>query len=194
MGTGGSRWGAGRRGYRVKAEDASPLDIRLLRTKRAIGDVHPFVWEWWMGNRSCGNVGVMLALDEMHLIYRTRNNSADEGTQRTQSISISRTPCNFGGEREWFDCPRCQRRCAVIYFRWNHFACRRCQQVAYASQSGGPLDRLLNKARKARARVVWPKPRGIRWATQRALSERADHLEAIAERILFARSGEDIEL
>lgn len=193
MGAGGSRWGAGRPGYRIKAEDASPLDIRLLRAKRATGDAHPFVWEWWMGSRSRGNVGVMLSLNEMQLIYRTRNNSADEGTQRTQSVSISRTRCNFGGEREWFECPCCPRRCAVIYFRWNHFACRRCQQVAYASQSGGPLDRLINKVRKAKARVVWPKPKGMRWQTHKALSDRAYELEMTAQRILFARSGEDFD-
>jgi len=193
MGTGGSRWGAGRPGHKVKAEDASPLDIRQLRAKRSTRQLQLFVWEWWHGSRFCGSVAVMLADDRMSLIYRTQNSSDEELTQRTQSISISRTPCNFGGTREWFECPTCPRRCAVVYFRSDRFACRRCQHVAYTSQSGGPLDRLINKVRKAKARVVWPKPKGMRWETHKALSDRAYELELTAERILFARCGEDFD-
>ena len=43
------------------------------------------------------------------------------------------TPCHFGGERLWFQCPTpgCHRRAAKLYLGARVFACRRCYNLAY---------------------------------------------------------------
>ncbi len=56
------------------------------------------------------------------------------------SFSLSTTPCFFGGKRYWFLCPAedegkpCNRRVGVLYFIRGEYACRRCANLAYASQ------------------------------------------------------------
>ena len=86
------------------------------------------------------------------------------------TIRLVAVPCNFGGERHWFLCPHCRGRAAVLYENSNsHFVCRRCSNLAYASQNESDIDRQYRKVRGLRARlgasmnllepVIW-NPRG----------------------------------
>lgn len=95
-------------------------------------------------------------------------------------IQIVATPCHFGGERRWFLCPHCLRRCAVLY-RADH-RCRRCARGHYRGEHLSPLDRKLAKARKLRRKLgqdhpnaskpIPVKPPRMRWHTyQRVRSE-----------------------
>jgi hypothetical protein len=70
------------------------------------------------------------------------------------SVSITWTPCNYGGERAWFICPAlgCGRRVAILY-GGRVFACRRCYQLAYESQRLTARDRVLAKAQKIRLQL-----------------------------------------
>ena len=60
---------------------------------------------------------------------------------------------------------------AVLYLRTNGFACRCCQRVAYASQSGDDLDRGWRRQRKAEAKLGenWQRPKGMHDTTHRRL-------------------------
>ncbi|HUC01536.1 MAG TPA: hypothetical protein VMA75_01365 [Candidatus Paceibacterota bacterium] len=53
---------------------------------------------------------------------------------RNNAITIVETSCHYGGVREWFVCPRCERRCGNLYKDEDDFACRRCMDFGYASQ------------------------------------------------------------
>ena len=70
-----------------------------------------------------------------------------------QAISFDRTPCNYGGFRTWFLCPRCWERVAVFYGAGKYFLCRHCYDLTYASQQENRADRLMRKARKIRERL-----------------------------------------
>ena len=48
-----------------------------------------------------------------------------------QVINFAKTACTFGGFRFWFVCPDCNRRCASLYKRKNHFTCRVCHRFKY---------------------------------------------------------------
>jgi hypothetical protein len=63
------------------------------------------------------------------------------------------TECNYGGCRPWFGCRQCGRRVAVLYPRQRGFACRRCNRIAYASQSGDEIDRTWRKQSKLERRL-----------------------------------------
>lgn len=85
------------------------------------------------------------------------------------------TDSAFGGQREWFLCPDCKRRCAIIY-RADHaprWGCRLCLNGHYRSERMSPKDRRLHAAFKLRTRLGQknggifahfpPKPKGMHW-------------------------------
>ncbi len=53
--------------------------------------------------------------------------------QVRNQIPLTTTPCIFGGVRDWFACPGCGGRCAILYALKGHFQCRACNRLAYAS-------------------------------------------------------------
>ena len=95
-----------------------------------------------------------------------------------QRVAISRTSCNFGGERAWAICPRCSRRVAILFDRGGLFACRGCCGLTYSSQRETPKFRSIRKARKMRERfgggenlmAPFPdKPKRMHWRTYERL-------------------------
>ena len=57
------------------------------------------------------------------------------------------------GYRQWWLCPRCRRRCGVLYFD-NGFACSLCIKPAYECQNGSRTDYLARKIRDLSVRVL----------------------------------------
>lgn len=54
----------------------------------------------------------------------------------SQLVGVTTTPCNYGGVRYWFKCPRCRGRCGVLYSRhgMTEWRCHKCYQIIYESQ------------------------------------------------------------
>ena len=80
-----------------------------------------------------GDLEMMLVHDPIELDWYLKivNPGPRNGNN---AISIIETPCHYGGVREWFECPRCDRRCGILYKDEDDFACRRCMDFGYASQ------------------------------------------------------------
>lgn len=55
------------------------------------------------------------------------------GERRECRVGIMETPQPFGGQRHWFLCPGCSRRCCVLYLTAN-ILCRKCLGVNYQSE------------------------------------------------------------
>jgi hypothetical protein len=100
-------------------------------------------------------------------------------------ISLTTTPQRLGGARNWFVCPGCHRRCAILYCR-GYFRCRECADLAYESQREGPRWRALSRAQKERLRLggsanltepLPAKPKGMHWRTYARRMERLVVLE-----------------
>ncbi len=103
-------------------------------------------------------------------------------------IKLTTTPAGFGGERKWFLCPLCDRRCGILYnnavYGW---ICRICANGRYASEVKSPIDRRYRKARKLRRRLgqadpnmtlPFPgKPTGMHWSTYLRLRKQGLALE-----------------
>ena len=64
---------------------------------------------------------------------------------RIQGIAVDRIPMRYGGQRYYLLCPKCGRRCEILYFpdTWVHIAaCRLCYDLTYqSSQEAHQLDR-----------------------------------------------------
>ena len=71
-----------------------------------------------------------------------------------ERIVTTWTGTNFGGRRQWFLCPSCDRRCAIIYRRGNGplWCCRICGGGRYLIEHESPHQRKLSKLVKVRKR------------------------------------------
>jgi hypothetical protein len=133
MSKGGRRKGAGRPPHKLKAENTSVLDVAYLSRN---GHLDSGNWKrlYW---RQYGEV-------RLEALVKAFDNhiTVDIGLS-SHWIGLTQTPCHFGGVRRWFICTRCGNRMGMLYMRHGKFACRRCQKIAYQSQSGDAEDRLI---------------------------------------------------
>jgi len=70
------------------------------------------------------------------------------------NLSLTHSPCNYGGVRFWFLCS-CGKRCTKLYFRCRTYACRQCHQLNYISQQWNKSDIPLLRVRRLRNRLQW---------------------------------------
>ena len=167
MGTGGSRYGAGRPASNVKAEQSRRIDVRRWQREGILQPFQAGTWQWTdrdTGVRTAA-IGYRASGDSVTLDYSI------DGTPHKQSIRLTSTPCNYGGTRPWFTCPVRGERVAVLFLRAGRFACRHCQRIAYASQSGDLIDRTWRKQSKAEAKLGpnWARPKGMHETTRERL-------------------------
>ncbi len=106
-----------------------------------------------------------------------------------ERIVTTWTQTNFGGRRQWFLCPSCDRRCAIIYRRGAGplWGCRECGGGRYLSERETQWERKLRKALKIRWRlgqknpslmVPFPeRPRGMHTATYERIRADAEQCE-----------------
>lgn len=102
-------------------------------------------------------------------------------------IPISRTPGPFGGMRNWFLCPQCDRRCVLLY--GNSYVCRICARGRYRSELASPRQRRFLRAQKTRRKLgqstgglVAPfpdKPKSMHWATYLKIRGGAAEIEQV---------------
>lgn len=185
MAKGGARCGAGRPGYRAKAEQLVRVDIRVWHRRGLLWVGGTNWFPFYRGNQHTTTVRFTVSADSIRLAYSLDNN------EYSQTISTTTTPCALGGTRPWFECPRCFGRCGLLYMRYGRFACRSCQQVSYTSQSGSESDRVHARYHRLHALVEAGKPKWQRWATFNSVEEqfqRADrqanhHLLQVIQRL-----------
>ena len=160
---------------RPKVEDFLSLDIHLahgiLTSRGSSGNI-----SW---SRPSGVARVAYVRQEGGLRLRYTHKGHDGAPHRIDEvIPIVRTPTQFGGQRHWFACPGCSRRCRLIY-GGSHFRCRHCHDARYRSQYESLPLRISRRRWRIRRKLErlagkpWPfglddgfppKPRYMRWA------------------------------
>jgi hypothetical protein len=75
-----------------------------------------------------------------------------DGEQISGRVIIDHTPGTTGGQRAWFLCPKCLRRVGVLYAA-DHFRCRHCHDLRYASQRETVTLRAIGKAQRIRQKL-----------------------------------------
>ena len=124
------------------------LDLRRLAQKsRLIPNTRlEWVWKDMRGNVQ-GTVGIFLWADEIQLIYGQSAKPKSELIR--EHIRLTSSMSHGGGHRQWFVCPGCGARVAILYLNKTYFRCRGCEKLVYASQypsrgrSYGRLHRII---------------------------------------------------
>jgi hypothetical protein len=129
------------------------LDVRYLQRNGYLRPGSSSSQRWSCRGEPSGSINLSACDGYVKLSYRTRDRS-QEWEQKEYPVSLEWTRCNYGGERPWFRCPaaRCGRRVAILY-GGSIFACRRCHNLAYDSQSETRHGRMLLKAQAIRERL-----------------------------------------
>jgi hypothetical protein len=191
MGRGGSRWGAGRPGWRRRCEHVLALDVRRLHRRGALMIGASSSWRWSYDGEPFGSIGVTGGIDRVRLAY-VRAREGGEPEHFGYDIPVTRTPCHFGGHRDWFVCPWCQRRCALVYgvSRDGYFACRRCMPLGYASESEDRCSRLWRRMRKLEALLVdgETKPKRMHRRTFERICARMEEVDSALDAEFFAHA------
>ena len=186
MRRGGWRWGAGRPGWRPKAEQCRRVDVRWLhRTGRLAGAGGIY---YSIGDEPAGSISYSNTPDALLLSY-TLN-----GEPRLQRVPKLRTGCNYGGWRTWLGCPHCGRRCAVLYLTGSGFYCRLCAQVAYQSQSEDAASRALGRLHRLEAKLGLngERPKRTHRRTFERLIQQLEEADAASWAYGLARFGPDV--
>lgn len=181
MARGGMRWGAGRPGWRLIGEHCRRIDVREWHRRGTLCDGYIGGWRWRVGDEPAGSIGYRVSASRVTLDY------AINGVATIEHIELDRTACNYGGSRPWFRCPRCICRVALLYMRGGRFACRHCQQVAYASQSEDACARSWRRQSRLEARLAtcWQRPKGMHHATRERLVQAILECEEVRDQALY---------
>ena len=75
------------------------------------------------------------------------------GNAEYGDVQIDWTRLPSGGERPWFLCPKCGRRCGVLYALQSRIICRVCGGLTYQSQNEPMHFLALRKAQKIHGRL-----------------------------------------
>ena len=172
-----------RMGTKMTVESSLFIDVRLLKRD---GWLRPGTYgalQWTLNEKPVGAISFKAEKDRLILSYHRYVEGSREDA--VEVVNLSWTPCNFGGQRVWFRCPRCGRRAAILYATLKHFACRTCAGLTHDSKQEKRIDRLIRKSRKIRKRLggdsavldpILTKPPGMHWKTFWRLSEEVDDL------------------
>jgi hypothetical protein len=158
MARGGSRWGAGRPGWHVKAEHCRSIDVRRWQREGILQPGRFGAWAWTDAETGKQVASISYGIEPGAVVL----DYSMGGRLMHQRLSILATPCHFGGHRQWFGCPHCVRRVAVLFF-----LCRRCSRVVYASQSDDALGRMWRMQAKIERRLGehWQRPKSMHRTT-----------------------------
>lgn len=58
----------------------------------------------------------------------------DQHIGQRQVVHLTETKCNFGGVRQWFKCPLCNKRVGKLFLLRGKYACRHCYDLTYKSR------------------------------------------------------------
>jgi hypothetical protein len=164
FGSGRTSWG-----INTSVSDCRKLDVGAVNDDGFLeADYANSTLEWKRdngdGEETVASVGVKVRTSGdghasrekyLRLRYTVTHSRTDETHEYDYRVPLEWTPCNFGGERPWFCCPRCDDRVGKLYKppRRARFLCRDCHDLVYESQqrSGGFLyENITKPARELR--------------------------------------------
>ncbi len=189
---------------RTTKEELKRIDVRYMRKAGLLMPNHTGTLSWTSNGNPSGKIGYTMRKNVMILSYTFQHQNEDWKPVE-QTVPISRTSCNYGGERPWFHCPICQTRVAILYLVSDLFRCRHCHNIPYSSQQEGHLDRLCRKARKIRKRLyeneidrygffalsdpLFYKPKGLHWITFERLKRVENGVQNEIEKVMVSKWG-----
>lgn len=130
---------------KTEADHITQLSIRDLTKRRILDGMLPCTLRWRngiLGAEQTVDVAVSRRGKKQicELSYELGASSTGENFHQCK-VTITTTPCHYGGTRRWFLCPMkkdgilCKKRVVILYLKGGSFGCRHCHHLTYASQN-----------------------------------------------------------
>ena len=186
------RWGT-----RTTTMSQHHIDIRWMKKQNYLFPGKSGMLSWSSRGEKTGSIRYQIEKGRMILNYRIKESGEDWGDVK-HAVLFDQTPCNYGGFREWFLCPKCSKRVAILYGAGKYFLCRHCYNLTYNSCNSSPLDRVFDKANNLReklgghAGMAYPipdRPKGMHRKTYNQIRAEIERLEYIGENEMFEKYG-----
>ena len=159
------------------------VDVRFLAREGMLSPGHRGSLAWRSAGKEIASIGIEADFNSVRFRYTSQGRSVD------LPISLDHTqPGYMPGWRQWFLCPECGRRCALLYAP--RFACRICLDLRYESQRSGRRFQPIKRAARVLAKLggqstLPPRPKGMWQSTYDNLCrEYAGGLQAFAGSVL----------
>ena len=193
-GTGSGTWC--RTGTKTTTDDCKEIDIRYMKRNGLLTPGHTGSLSWNRNGEPVGDLRYRFDKDFLVLNYRYRENGG-EWEPVNQSISITTTHCNYGNSRQWFQCPCCSYRCAILYGASKLFLCRKCYALPYRAQMQADIDRLYDQKHNLGKLIFehyecgdgWLKKKGMHQTTFGRLYSKYERLESRVNQGTIDRFG-----
>lgn len=105
-------------------EQSYRFDLRSIKTLPGY-----YSYSWYRNGKECSNINYQAQSDRVILYYHT----VEESPKHFEiTIYLETTPCNYGGVRNWFKCPKCGRKCLVLYLNKAYPVCGKCGNITYS--------------------------------------------------------------
>lgn len=164
--------GSGRYGWQPTMENTKRIEIKLLKKQGKLDCEHTGRLSWTHNGRDSGSIGYQMFKDKMVLNYKSREREYAEWKEVSQTILFEETPCNYGGTRKWFTCPRCCSRVGVLVGPQTYFYCRKCYRLPYRSTLETPADRLLTKKHELGKKIFEHYKNGDGWMKKKGMHQK----------------------
>lgn len=173
------------------------IDIRWMKKQRYLQPGCFGKLSWTSRGKPSGSIGFKMEENKMILKYNHRSRGEDwEAVE--QIIQFDKTPCNYGGYRKWFLCPKCYKRVAILYGAGKYFLCRHCHDLTYDSCNTSPLQRIFDRANKLKeslgghAGLSYPipdRPKGMHRTTYNRILDEIYRLENLGDQGMIDKWG-----
>jgi hypothetical protein len=181
---------------KTTTEECKRIDIRYMKRNGLLAPGRLGSLSWTSNGEPAGDIRYRYYENRLELNYLCRVNGGEWESVR-QLVPITTTPCNYGNERQWFHCPRCHYRCAILYSGSSHFLCRKCYRLPYPSQMQTDLDRMAAQVHRLGERIFehydygegWLKKKGMHQKTFNRLHSEYEKLESRLSQITIERLG-----
>jgi len=146
------------------------------------------------GHKSSIGIAVdVLGEPYVKLRYTITDRNSGEKADYDYKVSLTTTPCHFGGVRYWFICPLvrngspCGRRVGTLFLSsgGKYFGCRHCYDLSYESRNECRLGRFgqLGYVLKAERQVEELREKIKRWTYRGRPTKKAAKIEALEQRM-----------
>ena len=168
---------------KMSVEKCKSIDIRRWQRDGLLNRSF-FGWSWFDDQRETkASIGVIPKEDHLILDYQANGEPVEIKVPYDETIT------GFG-TRKWFMCPLCGGRCAVLYLKGKHFACRKCQDLNYrSSQLSGEgtyyheqLEKLCRTLKAEYEPLTHYPPSKPKWMKQRKYMKLAQRYSELASK------------
>lgn len=147
-------YNSGRRGGKECTDAVRSLDIRQIQKGGLLFAGSAFEWNWLRHGATQATIHIAVQERSVVLCYLQQWHGG-EWQRCRNTIQVNWSACNYGGQRAWWLCPRCNRRVALLYSGQGAYACRHCFNLAHRSQRETLGDLAARRANKVRRQLGW---------------------------------------